>query len=247
MPLVSAAFLPPRPAPPPRLPPPPEQCGRRPLGIRSYPLTASRLWRRALALPPPARWGGVGVCVTGGKGERVTPAALRPRRSCSRCHQLGPARAGGAAMEPERECRVLSIQSHVVRGYVGNKAATFPLQVSGRGPGPPPPRLLRRCPFAGRRREPGRWCGGGADRRAPVPGQAGGGRLLPSGDKVRGRPGAAQSALLALSSAGSRGWAEGAGASDRPESPRTSVSRGRCGCASRRLHAARHGPPRGSR
>ncbi|NXN30260.1 PDXK kinase, partial [Nycticryphes semicollaris] len=37
----------------------------------------------------------------------------------------------GAAMEPERECRVLSIQSHVVRGYVGNKAATFPLQVLG--------------------------------------------------------------------------------------------------------------------
>uniref|UniRef100_A0A674GV06 Pyridoxal kinase n=1 Tax=Taeniopygia guttata TaxID=59729 RepID=A0A674GV06_TAEGU len=32
-------------------------------------------------------------------------------------------------MEPE--CRVLSIQSHVVRGYVGNKAATFPLQVLG--------------------------------------------------------------------------------------------------------------------
>lgn len=175
MPLVGAPFLPPRPAPPRRLPPPPGQCGRRPLGIRSYLLTASRLWRRALALPPPARWGGGGVCVTGGKGERVTPAALRPRRSCSRCHQLGPARAGGAAMEPERECRVLSIQSHVVRGYVGNKAATFPLQVSGRGPGPPPPRLLRRCPFAGRRREPGRWCGGGADRRAPVPGQAGGG------------------------------------------------------------------------
>ncbi|XP_056145605.1 pyridoxal kinase-like [Lampris incognitus] len=29
------------------------------------------------------------------------------------------------------ECRVLSIQSHVVRGYVGNKAATFPLQVLG--------------------------------------------------------------------------------------------------------------------
>ncbi|NWZ36656.1 PDXK kinase, partial [Brachypodius atriceps] len=37
--------------------------------------------------------------------------------------------ARGAAMEPE--CRVLSIQSHVVRGYVGNKAATFPLQVLG--------------------------------------------------------------------------------------------------------------------
>lgn len=28
-------------------------------------------------------------------------------------------------------CRVLSIQSHVVRGYVGNKAAAFPLQVLG--------------------------------------------------------------------------------------------------------------------
>lgn len=27
--------------------------------------------------------------------------------------------------------RVLSIQSHVVSGYVGNKAATFPLQVLG--------------------------------------------------------------------------------------------------------------------
>ncbi|XP_030059637.1 pyridoxal kinase isoform X3 [Microcaecilia unicolor] len=29
------------------------------------------------------------------------------------------------------DCRVLSIQSHVVRGYVGNKAAAFPLQVLG--------------------------------------------------------------------------------------------------------------------
>ncbi|EDO42065.1 predicted protein [Nematostella vectensis] len=28
-------------------------------------------------------------------------------------------------------CRVLSIQSHVVSGYVGNKSATFPLQVLG--------------------------------------------------------------------------------------------------------------------
>ena len=27
------------------------------------------------------------------------------------------------------ERRVLSIQSHVVHGYIGNKAATFPLQV----------------------------------------------------------------------------------------------------------------------
>lgn len=31
-------------------------------------------------------------------------------------------------MENE-ERRVLSIQSHVVHGYIGNKAATFPLQV----------------------------------------------------------------------------------------------------------------------
>ena len=27
--------------------------------------------------------------------------------------------------------RVLSVQSHVVHGYVGNKAAAFPLQVQG--------------------------------------------------------------------------------------------------------------------
>ncbi|KAM7385240.1 hypothetical protein PAMP_001332 [Pampus punctatissimus] len=30
------------------------------------------------------------------------------------------------------ECRVLSIQSHVVRGYVGNKSASFPLQSNNR-------------------------------------------------------------------------------------------------------------------
>lgn len=29
------------------------------------------------------------------------------------------------------DCRVLSVQSHVVRGYVGNKSASFPLQVLG--------------------------------------------------------------------------------------------------------------------
>lgn len=29
----------------------------------------------------------------------------------------------------ERETRVLSIQSHVVHGYCGNKSAVFPLQV----------------------------------------------------------------------------------------------------------------------
>uniref|UniRef100_A0A914W0C0 Pyridoxal kinase n=1 Tax=Plectus sambesii TaxID=2011161 RepID=A0A914W0C0_9BILA len=30
-----------------------------------------------------------------------------------------------------KDCRVLSIQSHVVRGYVGNKCAVFPLQLHG--------------------------------------------------------------------------------------------------------------------
>uniref|UniRef100_A0A8B9MQE7 pyridoxal kinase n=1 Tax=Accipiter nisus TaxID=211598 RepID=A0A8B9MQE7_9AVES len=51
-------------------------------------------------------------------------------------------------MEQERECRVLSIQSHVVRGYVGNKAATFPLQVSGAGTGPSLPSCV--CVWDGR-------------------------------------------------------------------------------------------------
>lgn len=31
----------------------------------------------------------------------------------------------------DSSCRVLSIQSHVVSGYVGNKAAVFPMQVLG--------------------------------------------------------------------------------------------------------------------
>lgn len=34
-------------------------------------------------------------------------------------------------MSLNEECRVLSIQSHVVFGYVGNKSASFPLQVLG--------------------------------------------------------------------------------------------------------------------
>jgi len=33
-------------------------------------------------------------------------------------------------MEEKAPCRVLSIQSHVVSGYVGNDSATFPLQVT---------------------------------------------------------------------------------------------------------------------
>ncbi|XP_068127139.1 pyridoxal kinase [Hyperolius riggenbachi] len=40
--------------------------------------------------------------------------------------------ARGVMESPEDAlCRVLSIQSHVVRGYVGNKAAAFPLQLLG--------------------------------------------------------------------------------------------------------------------
>ena len=34
-------------------------------------------------------------------------------------------------MSTSEELRVLSIQSHVVSGYVGNKSATFPLQLLG--------------------------------------------------------------------------------------------------------------------
>jgi hypothetical protein len=34
-----------------------------------------------------------------------------------------------AAMTEMNEAQVLSIQSHVVNGYVGNKSAVFPLQV----------------------------------------------------------------------------------------------------------------------
>ena len=34
-------------------------------------------------------------------------------------------------MNTTEELRVLSIQSHVVSGYVGNKSATFPLQLLG--------------------------------------------------------------------------------------------------------------------
>lgn len=43
----------------------------------------------------------------------------------------------------EEECRVLSIQSHVVRGYVGNRAATFPLQVRLRNPAVSPRPAVR--------------------------------------------------------------------------------------------------------
>jgi hypothetical protein len=39
--------------------------------------------------------------------------------------------AGDGGDAPPRPARVLSIQSHVVHGYVGNRCATFPLQLLG--------------------------------------------------------------------------------------------------------------------
>jgi hypothetical protein len=43
--------------------------------------------------------------------------------------------AGVANADAEALRRVLTIQSHTVRGYVGNKAAVFPLQLLGTRPG----------------------------------------------------------------------------------------------------------------
>uniref|UniRef100_A0A452GFT7 Pyridoxal kinase n=5 Tax=Durocryptodira TaxID=1579337 RepID=A0A452GFT7_9SAUR len=82
----------------------------------------SAAWARRFALP----------CAPGGSalpGEGRLRLRLRPA-ACS-CGSGGRAgRAGGMEAE-EARCRVLSIQSHVVCGYVGNKAASFPLQVLG--------------------------------------------------------------------------------------------------------------------
>lgn len=38
---------------------------------------------------------------------------------------------GGEGQDGLQEVRVLSIQSHVVAGYVGNRSAVFPLQLLG--------------------------------------------------------------------------------------------------------------------
>lgn len=78
-----------------------------------------------------------------GRRQRVRRAERRRGGAARGAVRAGPGRSGAqsererrgragaaqprAGMEPE--CRVLSIQSHVVRGYVGNRAATFPLQV----------------------------------------------------------------------------------------------------------------------
>ncbi|KAG8507164.1 Pyridoxal kinase, partial [Galemys pyrenaicus] len=54
----------------------------------------------------------------------ASPAADSPTARAAATRAARPRQPG-----MEAECRVLSIQSHVVRGYVGNRAATFPLQV----------------------------------------------------------------------------------------------------------------------
>ncbi|CAM5078954.1 unnamed protein product [Eretmochelys imbricata] len=78
--------------------------------------------------PDSAAWAGRprSPCAPGGGSAAPRcPGRLRPRPRAA-----GAGRAGGME-EAEARCRVLSIQSHVVRGYVGNKAASFPLQVLG--------------------------------------------------------------------------------------------------------------------
>ncbi|BBM97515.1 hypothetical protein Mp_1g06330 [Marchantia polymorpha subsp. ruderalis] len=85
------------------------------------------------------------------KQEKVKPQALTCRMLCMSVkfvHRVSPgksfARPGTpirkqrrsmapplAAMPDVRTPRVLSIQSHTVQGYVGNKAAVFPLQLLG--------------------------------------------------------------------------------------------------------------------
>jgi len=44
---------------------------------------------------------------------------------------MAPVLAGHPAQPGVSSPRVLSIQSHVVHGYVGNKCAVFPLQLLG--------------------------------------------------------------------------------------------------------------------
>lgn len=92
--------------------------------------------------------GGGGAC---GRPAPPRPRAAReprvPRRAEVTGRRWRPSRApapspAGRSPRPAsaktqagmEECRVLSIQSHVVRGYVGNRAATFPLQVLLRNP-----------------------------------------------------------------------------------------------------------------
>ena len=73
-----------------------------------------------------------------------TPRRARARRACHVEGPVGEAVHAVAMLEqngdapPGGSPRVLSVQSHTVHGYVGNKAAVFPLQLLGFE--------VRRCP-----------------------------------------------------------------------------------------------------
>ncbi|TFK05589.1 hematological and neurological expressed 1 protein [Platysternon megacephalum] len=74
-------------------------------------------------------------CAPGGGGSAAPRCPGRggsgPGRAACSCGSGGRAGRAGGMEAAEARCRVLSIQSHVVCGYVGNKAASFPLQVLG--------------------------------------------------------------------------------------------------------------------
>ncbi|XP_038277207.2 pyridoxal kinase [Dermochelys coriacea] len=102
-----------------------------------------RLWaggcepglRRLRLSPDSAAWAGrprSPVCARRRRrlGSSALPGEAPAPAACSWGSGGRAGRAGGME-ETEARCRVLSIQSHVVRGYVGNKAASFPLQVLG--------------------------------------------------------------------------------------------------------------------
>lgn len=112
----ACAMARPRPAPraarDPRVPSSAEVRGRRP-GVR-----AERLRRAGPS-------GAAGAERSAAEGSASGAGA--PASGGDADARPAPRRRGRPGME--EECRVLSIQSHVVRGYVGNRAATFPLQV----------------------------------------------------------------------------------------------------------------------
>uniref|UniRef100_A0A8C3FTW4 Pyridoxal kinase n=4 Tax=Emydidae TaxID=8476 RepID=A0A8C3FTW4_CHRPI len=97
-------------------------CIRR-LGVFADRLTLPPGLARS-ALPCAPGGGSAAPRCPGRGGSGPGPAA------CS-CGSGGRAGRAGGMEAAEARCRVLSIQSHVVCGYVGNKAASFPLQVLG--------------------------------------------------------------------------------------------------------------------
>lgn len=121
-------------------------------------------------------------------------------------------------MEPE--CRVLSIQSHVVRGYVGNKAATFPLQVSSADLLLPLLLSLRRCSLRG-----------GAGSRA-------GGVTAALPGELGRTGGSCQAAVRSGHGAEMPARAPSPPAPVPAAVPVPGLRAPRCGCASRRLRAA---------